>query len=90
MCDDIFDDFDDDFENDSGNDDLDDDDGLGDDNPGEMETDDEHSIFPDWPDWPDWMIFPISEEIAREEREKERIRREENFGDDYRDMMDEE
>ena len=37
----------------------------------------------------DWMIIgPLSEDIAREKREKERIERD-MFGDDYLDSIDE-
>lgn len=40
-------------------------------------------FFDDGLDWEDWMTLgPLSEGIAEEEKEKERIRRD-MFGDDY-------
>jgi hypothetical protein len=45
-------------------------------------------FFDDGFDWEDWMIIgPMSEDIAEEEKEKERIRRD-MFGDDE-DVSDE-
>ena len=43
----------------------------------------------DGPDWEDWMIIgPLSEDIAREKRDIERMRREWDDGDDdYWDMI---
>ena len=38
-------------------------------------------------DWEDWMIIgPLSEDIAKKKREKERIERD-MFGDDYLDNI---
>ena len=46
-------------------------------------------FFDDGFDWEDWMIIgPMSEEIAEEEKEKERIRRD-MFGDNDWDESDE-
>lgn len=40
-------------------------------------------FFDDELDWEDWMIIgPLSEDIAEEKRERERIERD-MFGDDY-------
>ena len=44
----------------------------------------------DGPDWEDWMIIgPLSEDIAREKRDIERMRREwdDDEGIDYWDMI---
>ena len=39
-------------------------------------------------DWEDWMIIgPLSEEISRERRERDRIRRENDNSDDYWDIV---
>lgn len=81
MCDDFFDDFDSDH-----------DDGFDEDDFGDDETNGNDGTAPekddglwDGPDWEDWMIIgPISEDIARERRERDRIRKEnENFDDNY-------
>ena len=41
-------------------------------------------------DWGEWMIIgSLTEDIVREKREKERIRKEDRFGDDYWDIIDE-
>jgi hypothetical protein len=46
-------------------------------------------FFDDGFDWEDWMLIgPLSEDIAEEEREKERIRKQHNTsGDDYWDII---
>jgi hypothetical protein len=79
MSDDFFDDFEDDFDGELGD--------YEDSEPAE-ETDDSSDpweITWDGLQWQDWMIIgPLSEEIAREEREKDRIRKEnERDEDDY-------
>jgi hypothetical protein len=45
--------------------------------------------FGDGPDWQDWMIIgPLSEDIANEERERDRIQKELNdTDDDYWDII---
>jgi hypothetical protein len=93
MCDDLFDDFDDNFD-DSDNSNFDNDELDCDDN--EIEYDEEigpveNNSFWDGPDWRDWMIIgPLSEDIARDKIEKERIRRdEEGSDDDYWDIINE-
>ncbi len=78
MCDNFFDDFDSDH-----------DDGFDEDDFGEHETDgtatEKDDGLWDGPDWEDWMIIgPMSEDIARERRERDRIRKEnENSDDNY-------
>ena len=86
MCDDFIDNFEDeDFDGDDGfiDDDFDDDEADGDTT---TETDDGPW---DGPDWQDWMIIgPLSEDIAEEKREKERIRKQhDTSGDDYWDII---
>ena len=86
MCDDFIDDFEDeDFDGDDGfiDDDFDDDEADGNTT---TETDDGSW---DGPDWQDWMIIgPLSEDIAEEKREKERIRKQhDTSGDDYWDII---
>ena len=51
--------------------------------------DDIEDGFWDGHDWKDWMIIgPMSEEIAREKREQDRIRRElDDADDDYWDII---
>jgi hypothetical protein len=46
-------------------------------------------FFDDGFDWEDWMLIgPLSEDIAEEEREKGRIRKQHNTsGDDYWDII---
>lgn len=54
--------------------------------------DDGGDDFWDGPDWQDWMIIgPMSEKIAEEEREQERIEREYNddADKDYWDIINE-
>ena len=83
MCDDFFDDFGDDYEcepEDYG------DDGFEDSKSGEDGDSSSESDDVTWPglDWQDWMIIgPLSEEIAREKRERDRIRRESEEDGDY-------
>jgi hypothetical protein len=88
MCDDYFeDDFegDDGFMNEPSDEGLPGDDPLQDDTPDEAESDEHYR-----PDWENWMIIgPLSEDLAREKRERERIRREaDNSGDDYWDNIE--
>ena len=41
-------------------------------------------------DWEDWMIIgPLSEDIAKEKREKDRILRDNDNSDDYWDRINE-
>jgi len=87
MCDDLFDDFDNNFDGES-EDYLDD--GFQEDDFSDIENDDDTAIDKDGgsegcPEWQDWMIIgPMSEEIAREKRGKDKAYRD-TFGDDYMD-----
>ena len=84
MCDDFFDDFEDDFDGEPGDYEHD---GFCDGDFGDWEPEEDAADSPDpweipWDglQWQDWMIIgPLSEEIAREKREKERIIREEEI-----------
>ncbi len=81
MCDDFFDDFDSDHDDGFDEDDFGDDESNGNDSTA-TEKDD---VLWDGPDWEDWMIIgPMSEDIARERRKRDRIRKEnENSDDNY-------
>lgn len=76
--DDFFDDFDHDYEG------MDDDSGDDWDHEPDIDEEPAESDEDTWdgPEWQDWMIIgPMSEEIAREKREKRRIRK--NFDNSY-------
>jgi hypothetical protein len=75
MCDDFIDNFEDE--------DFDDDEGFIDDEADGDTTTETNDGHWDGPDWQDWMIIgPLSEDIAEEKRERERIERD-MFGEDY-------
>lgn len=81
MCDDFFEDFDDEMDGCFDEDNFEED-GFGDDETDEKDSPDESTDdFWDGPDWQDWMIIgPLSEDIAREKRDIDRIRKK---NDDY-------
>lgn len=93
MCDDFYDDFDSDFDGEAedwGDNGLYEGDiediGAPD---GEDPTPESDDAFWDGLGWQDWMIIgPLSEEIAREKRVRERMRRENEDENDYWDIIE--